>query len=304
MIHRVFLLQTEIGHPDPWDDSINMVNTSVNPGLGTSNNPARYDNYISFFQRVDNRFSLSHSVYSESHIVLKRPFSIHDPDTEVPINFDNIAKLIDTTVDGVMMFGAILEDKPLTQQEVISSSSWYHRKDNEVIDLISGETLNNPKIVPWMFCYKTKDLPLYYIVLNPHSVQCLVNIEGNYNGNQVYTISNHLKNMNDVIFKPRLSKNARVIGDHNVVVRGDEFTIEPFGTWFVKRHLPDFFKDAKVKIDTNFEYTIKENKVVVSTLNKQKGYISLRWNTGTVMDMTFHASKNRFLQEYIIDVIQ
>ena len=304
MIRRVFLLQTEIGHPDPWDDSINMVNTSVNPGLGTSNNPARYDNYISFFQRVDNRFSLSHSVYSESHIVLKRPFSIHDPDTEVPINFDNIANLIDTTVDGVMMFGAILEDKPLTQQEVISSSSWYHRKDNEIIDLISGETLNNPKIVPWMFCYKTKDLPLYYIVLNPHSVQCLVNIEGNYNGNQVYTISNHLKNMNDVIFKPRLSKNARVMGDHNIVVRGDEFTIEPFGTWFVKRHLPDFFKDAKVKIDTNFEYTIKENKVVVSTLNKQKGYISLRWNTGTVMDMTFHASKNRFLQEYIIDVIQ
>jgi hypothetical protein len=304
MIRRVFLLQTEIGHPDPWDDSINMVNTSVNPGLGTSNNPSRYDNYISFFQRVDNRFSLSHSVYSESHIVLKRPFSIHDPNTEVPINFDNIANLIDTTIDGVMMFGAILEDKPLTQQEVISSSSWYHRKDNEIIDLISGKTLNNPKIVPWMFCYKTKDLPLYYIVLNPHSVQCLVNIEGNYNGNQVYTISNHLKNMNDVIFKPRLSKNARVMGDHNIVVRGDEFTIEPFGTWFVKRHLPDFFKDAKVKIDTNFEYTIKENKVVVSTLNKQKGYISLRWNTGTVMDMTFHASKNRFLQEYIIDVIQ
>ena len=304
MIRRVFLLQTEIGHPDPWDDSINMVNTSVNPGLGTSNNPARYDNYISFFQRVDNRFSLSHSVYSDSHIVLKRPFSIHDPDTEVPINFDNISKLIDTTFDGVMMFGAILEDKPLTQQEVISSSSWYHRKDNQIIDLISGETLNNPKIVPWMFCYKTKDLPLYYIVLNPHSVQSLTNIEGNYNGNQVYTISNHLKNMNDVIFKPRLSKNARVMGDHNIVVRGDEFTIEPFGTWFVKRHLPDFFKDSKIKIDTNFEYTIKENKVVVSTLNKQKGYISLRWNTGTVMDMTFHASKNRFLQEYIIDVIQ
>jgi hypothetical protein len=304
MIRRVFLLQTEIGQPDPWDDSINMVNTSINPGLGTSNNPSGYDNFISFFQRVDNRFSLSHSVYSESHIVLKRPFSTHDPETEVQINFDKVAELIDTTVDGIMMLGAVLEDKPLSQQEVIASSSWYHRKGNEVVDLVSGETLNNPKIIPWMFCYKTKDLPLYYMVLNPHSVQCLINIEGNYNGNQIYTISNHLKNMNDVIFKPRLSKNARVMGDHNIVVRGDEFTIEPFGTWFVKRHLPDFFKEAKVKIDTNFDYTIKENKIVVNTLNKQRGYISLRWNTGTVMDMTFHASKNRFLQEYIVDVIQ
>jgi len=304
MIRRVFLLQTEIGQPDPWDDSINMVNTAINPGLGTSNNPSGYDNFISFFQRVDNRFSLSHSVYSESHIVLKRPFSTHDPETEVQINFDKVAELIDTTVDGIMMLGAVLEDKPLSQQEVIASSSWYHRKGNEVVDLVSGETLNNPKIIPWMFCYKTKDLPLYYMVLNPHSVQCLINIEGNYNGNQIYTISNHLKNMNDVIFKPRLSKNARVMGDHNIVVRGDEFTIEPFGTWFVKRHLPDFFKEAKVKIDTNFDYTIKENKIVVNTLNKQRGYISLRWNTGTVMDMTFHASKNRFLQEYIVDVIQ
>jgi hypothetical protein len=304
MIRRVFLLQTEIGQPDPWDDSINMVNTAINPGLGTSNNPSGYDNFISFFQRVDNRFSLSHSVYSESHIVLKRPFSTHDPETEVQINFDKVAELIDTTVDGIMMLGAVLEDKPLSQQEVIASSSWYHRKGDEVVDLVSGETLNNPKIIPWMFCYKTKDLPLYYMVLNPHSVQCLINIEGNYNGNQIYTISNHLKNMNDVIFKPRLSKNARVMGEHNIVVRGDEFTIEPFGTWFVKRHLPDFFKEAKVKIDTNFDYTIKENKIVVNTLNKQRGYISLRWNTGTVMDMTFHASKNRFLQEYIVDVIQ
>jgi hypothetical protein len=243
-------------------------------------------------------------IKNKSHIVLKRPFSTHDPETEVQINFDKVAELIDNTVDGIMMLGAVLEDKPLSQQEVIASSSWYHRKGNEVVDLVSGETLNNPKIIPWMFCYKTKDLPLYYMVLNPHSVQCLINIEGNYNGNQIYTISNHLKNMNDVIFKPRLSKNARVMGDHNIVVRGDEFTLEPFGTWFVKRHLPDFFKEAKVKIDTNFDYTIKENKIVVNTLNKQRGYISLRWNTGTVMDMTFHASKNRFLQEYIVDVIQ
>ena len=302
-MNRVFLLQTEIGQPDPWDDSINMANTGINPGLGFSNNPSGYENYISFFQRVDNRFAVSNSIYPEHHIILKRPFSVHDADTEVPLNFDDIAALMDKTLDGVALLGAVLNTDVPDQKQVISNTSWYHRINEEVVDLQTGERLQNPKIIPWLFCYKTKDLPLYYIVLNPHSVQCIQNIEATYNMNKVFTVSNHLKNLNDVIFKPKVSRNTRIVGDHNLVVKGDEFTIEPFGTWFVKRHLPEFFKTAKIKIDTNFDYKIVDNKIVVSTLNKQRGFISIRWNTGTVMDMTFHASKNRFLQEYIVDVI-
>jgi hypothetical protein len=301
---RVFLIQTEMGHPDPWDDSLNMSNTEVNPGLGTSNNPLAYESMISFFQRADNRFSISNSLYPETHLVLKRPFSMHDPQTEVMLNFDNIADLIDKSEHGVIMLGAVLGETMISQQDVIGKSSFYHRKNGEVQDMISGETVKDPRIIPWLFCYKTKDLPLYYMVLNPHSVQCISNIEGPYNGNYVYTISNHLRNLNEIIFKPALSKNARAIGEHNLVVTGDEFTIEPFGTWFVKKHLPDFFKTAKVKISTNFDYELDGNKIRVKTLNKEKGYISLRWNTGTVMDMSFHTSKNRFLQEFIVDVIR
>jgi hypothetical protein len=301
---RVFLIQTEMGHPDPWDDSLNMSNTEVNPGLGISSNPSAYESMISFFQRADNRFSISHSVYPEANLVLKRPFSMHDPKTEVMLNFDNIAELIDKSEHGVVMLGAILGEKVISQQDVIGKSSYYHRKNGDVQDMISGETIKDPRIIPWLFCYKTKELPLYYMVLNPHSVQCISNIEGQYNGNYVYTISNHLRNLNEIIFKPALSKNARVIGEHNLVVTGDEFTIEPFGTWFVKKHLPDFFKSAKVKISTNFNYVLDGNKIRINTLNKEKGYISLRWNTGTVMDMSFHTSKNRFLQEFIVDVIR
>lgn len=301
---RIFLIQTEMGHPDPWDDSLNMSNTEVNPGLGTSSNPSAYESMISFFQRADNRFSISNSLYPEAHLVLKRPFSMHDPQTEVMLNFDNIADLIDKSEHGVIMLGAVLGETMISQQDVIGKSSFYHRKDGEVQDMISGEIVKDPRIIPWLFCYKTKDLPLYYMVLNPHSVQCISNIEGPYNGNYVYTISNHLRNLNEIIFKPSLSKNARAIGEHNLVVTGDEFTIEPFGTWFVKKHLPDFFKTAKVKISTNFDYELDGNKIRVKTLNKEKGYISLRWNTGTVMDMSFHTSKNRFLQEFIVDVIR
>ena len=154
-------------------------------------------------------------------------------------------------------------------------------------------------------CYKAKELPLYYIILNPHSVQCIENIESSYGQqNHVFTISNHLKNLNEVVFKPRVSKNARIIGDNNIMVKGEEFTIEPFKSWFVTKHLPDFFKDVKIKVDTNFDYTMEGNKVIVNLLNKKKGYIGIRWNTGTIMDMTFTASKNRFFREYIVDVIE
>jgi hypothetical protein len=310
-IKRVFLLQTEVGTPDPWDDSINLANVGIRPGLGLSNNASGFDNKIHFFQRVDNRFSISHSVYSESHLVLKRPYSTHDPSNEVPLNFDVIGKLLDDTTwkchDGrakVILLGSVINESDKSQQEAIAKAAFYVRDQEKIIDIITGDVYDNPKIIPWLFCYKTDDTPLYYIVLNPHSVQCINDIEGVYNENAVYTVSNHLKNLNEVIFKPKFSRNVRVIGEHNILVRGDSFTVDPFGTWFVKAHFPDFFKNAKVKVDTNFDYAWEDGKIKVNLLNKEKGYFIIRWNTGTGMDLIFHTSKNRFFRDYIIDVIK
>jgi cell division protein FtsI/penicillin-binding protein 2 len=66
-----------------------------------------------------------------------------------------------------------------------------------------------------------------------------------YSGVLTYTPFN-VENLKEVVFKPKFSRNARVIGDHNIMVRGKEFTVEPFGSWFVKHHLPDFFNEAKI----------------------------------------------------------
>ena len=309
---RVFLLQTDVGQPDPWDDSINIANVGVNPGLGLNNNAAEYENNFQFFQRADNRFSVTYSPYTDKHLVLKKPFSMHDIATEVGINFDDIAAIMDKHVwtghsvkARVILMGSIIEDDvPLNQQDVVSRATFYCRYDNKIIDINTGVEVVNPRIIPWFFCYKTDDLPLYYIVFNHHAIQCIDNIEGKYNNNLVYTIGNHLKNLTEIIFKPKFSRNARVIGDNNIMVRGSSFTVEPFGTWFVKQHLPEFFKDAKVKVDTNFDYVWEEGKLVVNTLNKQKGYLIIRWNTATGMDLIFHTSKNRFFKDYVVDVIE
>ena len=161
-IKRVFLLQTEMGNPDPWDDSLNLANVDVNPGLGLTNNAAEYQNNISFFQRADNRFSITNSVYTEYNLVLKRPFSIHDQSTEIPINFKQIVDILEshlwrghTFSANVIMMASLLEkDKPLNQQDVISKATYYYRHGEKIIDIISGDEIKNPTLIPWFFCYK------------------------------------------------------------------------------------------------------------------------------------------------------
>lgn len=310
MTKRVFLLQTEIGHPDPWDDSINLTNVGVSPGLGRTNNAGDFNNRIHFFQRVDNRFAITFSKYLDYPLVLKRPYSTHDQNTEVPLDFDLMAKLIDdhrwTCHEGtakVIMFGSVIEEGA-SQQNAISNATYFVRNQEKILDVVNNIEHDNPKIIPWLFCYKADEVPLYYIVINPYSVQCIEDIEANYNGNYVYTITNHLKNLNEVIFKPYFSKNARVIGEHNLVVRGNTFTVNPFGSWFVKEKLQGFFDNTKVKVDTNFQYEWEGTKLKINTLNKTKGYLILRWNTGTGMDLIFHVSKNRFFRDYVVDIVE
>lgn len=309
-IRRVFLIQTEMGHPDPWDDSLNLANVDVTPGLGTTNNATDLENKIYFFQRVDNRFSISYSLYPKYHLVLKKPFSTHEPDNEIGLNFDVIGELLDNNIwkcgnatAKVVLMASVLDEASKTQVDTIANAAFFIRDQEKIININTGETYVNPRMIPWFFCYKTDDTPLYYMVMNPYSVQCINPIEGVYNGNHIFTISNHLKNLNDVIFKPKFSRNARVIGENNLIVTGDSFTVEPFGTWAVKLHFPNFFDHTKVKVDTNFDYVWQDRKIKVDTSSIKKGYFIVRWNTGTGMDLIFHTSKNRFFKDYIVDVI-
>lgn len=303
---KLFLIQTQMGHPDPWDDAINISNVSINPGLGiTNNNNAEgYESVISFFQRVDNRFVISTTEDPDADLVLKKPYSVDSIHGGIKLKFDYIASVIEGTVDGIALYASPLNNINNHQDAVQNASFYMRRTDGKVVNVVTAEVIENPNFIPWFFVFKTKDLPLYYIVMNPHAVQITGNFDGEYGDNKVYAISNHLKNLNDLIFKPKLSKNARQIGDHNIMVKGDSFTVEPFGTWFVKKHLEGFFDGVQIKVDTNFDFTVEGNKVRINTLNKKRGFLSIRWNTGTVMDMTFNASKNRFLKEYIIDVIE
>jgi hypothetical protein len=301
---RVFLIQTETGQADPWDDSINISNVAVNPSLGNTNNPAEHTSRITYYQRSDNRFTIMRSPTDDADIILSKPYT--NDTIRVKISLEDVGACTDGARDKAILCASIIEDGvPMTQAEAVEKAQYYMRnKNGDIMEMSTGLVIQNPKMIPWFFCYRTDEAPVYYIVMNHHSIQSIGLVDGDYGNNKVFVLSNHLRNLNDVIFKPKFGRTARLIGDHNVLVRGDEFTIEPFGSWFVKEHMPDHFKDVKVKIDTNFEYEIIGGKIKFKTINKDKGYVYLRWNTGTVMDMSFHNSKNRFFREYIVDVIR
>ena len=74
------------------------------------------------------------------------------------------------------MFGSVIEEGA-SQQNAISNATYFVRNQEKILDVVNNIEHDNPKIIPWLFCYKADEVPLYYIVINPYSVQCIEDIE-------------------------------------------------------------------------------------------------------------------------------
>lgn len=304
---RLFLFQMGNGVAHSWDDAMAVVNMGLTPGLGvnTSNNPESYVSQIEFFEKVDNRFVVAPSSDPQADIVLTKPYTTEGYHSVHKLQMNYIASVMEGTE--IAMFATVW-DRAKDHNSAIENASFYTReplydKDSVIKDMTTGEVLDNPTMIPWFFVYKTKELPVYYVILNPYYIQHSGQFDGWYKDNYIFGVTGHHKNLSEIIFDPQFSRNVRKVGEHNLFIKGNEFTAKPFGTWFVNRHMQEFFDDAKVKVDTNFEYQIVDGVIHLNTNDKKKGYLCVRWNSGTVMDMTFRASNNRFFKEYVIDVI-
>ena len=304
---KLFLVQIGNGNPDPWDDAINIVNMKIAPGLDliNNNNASDYSSVITFMQKMDKRYIIAPTEDPEADLVLRKPYSVNDYHEPFKLTLDYIASVMEGSPDAAL-FATELDKAEGNHNAAVENASFYIRnpKTDEVTNIITMETLQNPTLIPWFFCFKTKDFPLYYIVFNPNFVQVSGEIDGDYGDNKLFEISGHIGNVSKLLFQPKFSRNVREVGETNLFVKGDEFTVKPFGGWFVKRHLGDFFSKVNVKVDTNFDYIWEGDEIVLNTNSKNKGFLSIRWNSGTVMDMTFKPSGNRFFKEYVIDVIE
>jgi hypothetical protein len=63
----------------------------------------------------------------------------------------------------------------------------------------------------------------------------------------------------------------------------------------------DLFDNAKVKCTTNFPVTRNNNQFEI-TVDNSVGYLYLRWNTATAMDVALNKT-NRFYREYVVHKI-
>jgi len=300
-MRKLFIFQTGNGAPDPWDDSISSGNLFINGSLGNKFNPGQYPIRFNFFQKVDSRYVLGPG--DTSDLSFSHPLSIPGNRVCIPLNLEDIVLALKGSMVNQVIFGSYVLPNS-SQISVSETAGFFTRLEGGAIlehrtNKIVSESIN---IIPWFFCMKTDEVDLFYITLNSHAVQISSGIDNDYNENRVFTLSNHLKNLNELIFSPSSSRNVRII-DSQIIVKGDSFTITPFDNWFVNTHAKELFENASIKCQTNFEY-VKTGNTFKITLNGNIGYLYLRWNTGTNMDKIYKASNNRFFKEYVIHSIK
>ena len=310
---RMWIIQPGDNAPTPWDDAIATANTAVNFSLGSSLNASDAEHVISFFQRVDTRFVLDKG--RDSDFILDKPYSPGGETVTLKFNLDEISSRLDTMIGNgqptittglgaTLVYGCRLQG-PMSQEDVVKNSTCFTRQaDGKIVDLINNVVIEDKwvNIIPWFFCYRTDDTPFYFIVTNPHSIQVIGEIDGDYGDNKVFTADSHFKGINELIFKPKISKNGHQVGN-SIVASGDTLTITPFDNWFVNSKIPGFFKNAKVKCHSNFDYEQVDNAFKFK-LKGNVGYIHMRWNSGTVMNTTFYASGSVFSSDFVVHIIK
>ena len=307
---RAFFFQTGQGFSSIWDDAEATYNLNPEPGLGyfsSLNTDAYRTARISFFRKVDTRFVLSAGV--ESDICLTRPYTTADMLPSISINLQDIVDEYEKIKDRrpqckILLFGAPLADAT-DQKSAIEGTRYFSRLDNGLmLDHRNNETISeNFDVIPWFLVYKTNDADIYYIVLNHYAIQESANLSGRIDDNTfVHSIDNHGNNLNETLFQPRFSKNVKIVGNQ-LLVTGDKFTVSNFDNWFIRLHLSntDLFDNAKVKCTTNFPVTRNNNQFEI-TVDNSVGYLYLRWNTATAMDVALNKT-NRFYREYVVHKI-
>jgi hypothetical protein len=309
--NRLLIIQTGGNTSTPWDDAISVANTELLPSLGGVN-AGDCKHTVSFFQKVDTRFILSRG--KDSDFILDKPYSPENTSV-LKFNLSDIYSKLDEIMDSdspkyaaglykSVLFGCLLEGT-MSNADIVARSGFFTRQaDGKIYDITNNIVFDYERttIIPWFFCYRTDDVPLYFLVINPSSIQIVSSLDGEYNEHDdVFVLDSHLKGINSLIFNPKISRNGHLIGDQ-IVVSGKTLSITPFDNWFAKKY-PDFFKDANIKCHSNFKFERVGNTFNFD-LTGNVGYIHLRWNAGTVMNSTFFNSGSVFSSDFIVHTIK
>lgn len=305
---NLFLIQKGSGITDLWEDVSSAINISRNLNFQSWKFvPYDLSTKIKLFETVERRFVLCNYSDDPLKFYIKRPHDVGNIAT-MSFHLNEILEshnAIENWTDYVL-FASILTDNS-TQETVAKSASFFIRtKDGSVKDVRTGIVYSdNITLVPWFSVYKIKNTSLYYFILNHKTVNIgELNENMNDNGDKVFVTDCHLGNLRNLIFKPTVSRNARIINDNHIFVKGDTFTLKPFDNWFTNLHCKDFLKPQLLKCSTNFEYT-KNDQGIHFKMIESDGYIIIRWPMEiSMLHGIFLRNKNTLYREYVVKQIR
>jgi hypothetical protein len=330
---KAFILHHTAGTMNAWDNLTASYNADFNPGLqsagqlSTTPEPTR----VYFFQKVDQRLVMTSG--ENADLIFVRPFT-KELDTPIALNFSDITDAIEKSENHTVVFATPLEEASTPESAHKNARFFYREESGYMHDIIFNKTIDIPEysVIPWFFASKYGDTNIYMIVVNHYAIQSIANIDGRYEVDpatgivkhqdinnhtelmarsqnekpgdfSVFCLDNHIANLKDLFLDLQFSRNVKQIGD-NILVDGDSFTIKPFDNYFMNTYALSMAKDLKLKIHTNFDYTIDENQLITVKLDKNKGntgYLYVRIATGPMKYAKyFYNAKNVLSREYLI----
>jgi hypothetical protein len=301
---NLYLFQKGDGVKSFWDDCISTASVVPSFPLNKFTKAVEYTQRYSLYDKISRKHVLFSSVDDPSYLKMIQPLDILGM-TIMGFRLNDIKTFMGKIThhwDKTLVYASVMETANATQQSVASNAAFYGRSEaGDIVNLVTDMVLPEGQIlVPWFFAYKAK-YDLYYIIPNPENLNIGDVEPASDEQNLVKVIGSHEGTFNDLFFKPSFSKNATVLNDNHIMVYDNELKITPFDNYNTKS-LEGFFKVDHVKCSTNFDYT-RDDKGFYFNVNKPNGYIILRYNTSTVMDVKLLRS-NRFFKEYAVTKIE
>lgn len=302
---NLYIFQKDEIAPNVWKDAFDSANLApVDNNLGKWVTVDRYKNQYKFYDRQESKLVMFGDPEDPKNIIIRHP---NDFTNSALISFrindiKTFMSKINNTHDKMIVYAGEIVDSNTTHETLSKTVSFFGRPDGgDIINLVTEMPLSkDSSLVPFFFVFKGND-ELYYVVPNLSHIQISNTItKGSDSQDLIVTADTHLGSFNNFIFRPTFSRNARVINDTNIMVKGNTLTVKPFDT-LLGNGIKGFFKFKDIKCSSNYNYTRDENGLYFD-IDRPNGYIILRYNTVTAMDSRLRLS-NRFRKEYTITKI-
>jgi hypothetical protein len=302
---NLYIFQKDEITPNIWKDAFDSANVGpVDANLGSWVIIGEYKKQYKFYDRHDSKLVMFGDPNDPKNIIIRHP---NDFTNSAIISFrigdikTSMSKMAKAN-DKMIVYAGEIFGSDSNHEQVSKTVSFFGRPDNEdIVNLVTGNPISeNSKLVPFFFVFKGNK-ELYYIVPNLSHIQVSNTVaNGSDSQDLIVAADTHLGSFNNFIFRPTVGRNARIINDTNIMVKGNTLTVKPFDT-FLGNGLKQFFKFKDVKCSSSYKYTRDQNGLYFD-IDSPNGYIILRYNTVTAMDSRLRLS-NRFRKEYTITKI-